>query len=194
MIPVRYRMILLAALVVIGAGLFYFGESPSVPSSIVAPKAAPDQPAVSPVIAPAPAAKSSPAPTPPRAGKGLEADVLVAARQEFKAFADEVLQKMPKVEDLRRLPPKELHTTPLPVREAGVRLGQVAELLERSPGLKPEGLDFYQRCSLQQEAPTPIRALCLNRALRLYAELHKGVWDFDRALIPEKVLELSKRL
>lgn len=75
-----------------------------------------------------------------------------------------------------------------------MRLGQVADRVSRAPGLKPVVVEFYQKCALDPDLPTSVRALCLNRALRIYAELHQKVWEFDRDQIPDRVLELAKRL
>lgn len=113
---------------------------------------------------------------------------------DFHAFTARVLTELPRKTELRKLTPAQAHEAPAPIREAAVRLGEVADRVARNPGLKPEALEFYQNCSLQEELPDSIRALCLNRALRLYAELHHAVWPFDRRKMSQTVIDLAKRL
>lgn len=192
-------MMILAALVLIGGGLFYFmdlarmspqerAEEKQARSQLKA-EAQDESEQLKEIAGIEQQTKADPTPTPEPKVSAADAALL-----EFKTYTQGVINEMPRLEDLRELPASETHGTPKVIREAAAQLGVVADMVAKNAALKPPALEFYQKCSLQNDFPTSVRALCLNRALRLYAELHKGVWEFDRTQIPAQVLELSKRL
>jgi hypothetical protein len=185
----RSKLIALAALLMAGGLLLIRNNrnnaEPSTPPAL-APR--PDEAEVLKKLATPEEKSKSPAPVKPRE------EMSATAKNEFRDFTDRLLRELPKTKDLQSLPAQDAHSTPPAIREAAVQLGQVAELLSKNPELKPEGLDFYEKCSLTQDYPNSVRALCLNRALRLHAELHQKVWEFNREKIPAAVIELSKKL
>ena len=126
--------------------------------------------------------------------EGDQGEILAQTREEFRDFLEETFDVLPRLSDLRKLSAEETHATPAVIREGAAQMAEVAEKLDRNPEFKPEALEFYQKCSLETEIATSIRALCLNHALRLYAELHGKLWEFDREKIPDSLIELSKRL
>ena len=125
---------------------------------------------------------------------GEKEAVATVNREEFREFLEDTFDELPRVDELRKLSAEEVHSTPQMIREGAVLMGETAEKLEQHPELKPEALEFYQKCALETGVATSIRALCLNRALRLYAELHGKLWEFDREKIPDSLIELAKRL
>ncbi|MFN7728525.1 MAG: hypothetical protein ACK5P7_05170 [Bdellovibrio sp.] len=193
------RLMILAALILTGGGLFYFTELDALSSQERAEEfrvreqiqadQKDDDEQLKEIAEIESGTKVDPTPTPVPQVSAAD-----AALFEFKTYTKGVLNEMPRIEDLRELPASELHGTPRVIRQAAVQLAVVADMINKNAALKPEALSFYQKCSLQIDFTTAVRALCLNRALRLYAELHKAVWAFDPSQIPPQVLELSKRL
>lgn len=115
-------------------------------------------------------------------------------KADFLALTERILRELPTKRELKELNSREVHLATPQIKESALKLAQVAEILSQSPSLKPQGLEFYQQCSLDDQLLTPVRALCLNRALRLYAELHHQLWPYDRERISRQVVELAGRL
>ena len=69
---------------------------------------------------------------------------------------------LPKLSDLKELPPGALHSTPAPVLQAGKDLGLLKEVLIVHESYDRHAVSFYERCAKNNIHPTPVRALCLT--------------------------------
>ncbi len=111
----------------------------------------------------------------------------VYSSPEFRSFAGEVLRDLPTRADLQRLSPEEVHHTPKPVTDAGVKLGEIAEILAKQPELEGDAFGFYESCATGSDYPQSVRALCFFHWERLGKKL-------GRTIQPEKVPESVRRI
>ena len=87
---------------------------------------------------------------------------------------------------------KHPHETPIQVVKNGLALGEIAKRIEEDPTTKPEALNFYSNCSMEEKAPESTRALCYNRFLRLSKELHHhSIQPKIEAKIPKRIQKLA---
>lgn len=114
------------------------------------------------------------------------------ARSAFAEYLDSIFKNLPKQVDVQMNAPKDGH--PEALKEAAFELADVADRVVKTPFLKPEALEFYQKCALDQGGLQSVRALCLNRAWRAYAELHRAEWTYQKDQIPVEIVELAKKL
>lgn len=86
---------------------------------------------------------------------------------EFVELLKTTELSLPKLSDLKELPPGALHTTPAPVLQAGKDLGLLKEILEVHAPYEKHAVGFYEKCAKNSERPTPVRALCLTNLVGL---------------------------
>ncbi|NUN04342.1 MAG: hypothetical protein HUU57_01155 [Bdellovibrio sp.] len=88
---------------------------------------------------------------------------------EFSELTKTAQKKLPTLQDFKKLKPKEAHTTPLLIQQAGVELGKIAQALHDNPNFASEAVIFYRDCFSRINLPDQIRGLCLanHRNLRL---------------------------
>ncbi|MGZ3651590.1 MAG: hypothetical protein ACXVB9_15440 [Bdellovibrionota bacterium] len=80
----------------------------------------------------------------------------------FAKRAEEVQASLPTLDKIKTLSAEEVHSTPVAVLEAGLKLGELAETIEKDPTLAPEGIAFYGKCARRSDISSSIRALCLS--------------------------------
>lgn len=114
--------------------------------------------------------------------------------KEFQDFLAQVKSRLPTRQQAKALTAKQVHGAPEILKEAAVDLADLAERLQRNPGLRPQALGLYQECALNPEVFRSVRALCFQRAQLLSIDLFQDAWDFDPAKIPNDVIELAKQL
>ncbi len=90
---------------------------------------------------------------------------------EFSALTADVLRALPQLKALQGLNDEAVHNTPDIIREAGVALGQVAQLVHDNPAYEEAGVRFYDECTLQGGGINSIRALCYANLKRLSTKL-----------------------
>lgn len=109
----------------------------------------------------------------------------------FRAFTAEVLHALPTRADLQRLSPEEVHHTPKLVVDAGVKMGEIAEILARQPELEGDAFFFYESCATGADYPQSVRALCYFHWDRLGKRLQRQV---DSRKVPESVRRVAEQL
>lgn len=113
---------------------------------------------------------------------------LSVLQQKFKETANQVLQELPTLEELRKLPHEEVHQTPGRIIQAGVELGKIAEMLEAHPELGPEAVQFYDKCSSHNEYPSSVRALCFSHLKTIDPKLAAD------SQVPDAIRDLADRI
>lgn len=98
---------------------------------------------------------------------------------------------LPKLSDLKKLPPGALHHTPAPVMQAGKDLGLLKEILKVHESYEPVAMDFYQRCAKNTERPTSVRALCLTNLVEIKKKNGESV---NLKEYPAQLVELTKMI
>jgi len=92
----------------------------------------------------------------------VEAPHTVNATSTFARRAEEVQASLPTLDKIKSLTEEEVHSTPTSVMEAGLKLGELAEAIEKDPSLAPEGIAFYGKCARRGDISSSVRALCLS--------------------------------
>ncbi|MNK07866.1 hypothetical protein D3C87_257870 [compost metagenome] len=113
-----------------------------------------------------------------------------ATEHEFLDVSERVLAGLPTFADIKGLKNEDVHAMPAVLREAGVKLGEVSQLIHDQPEFSRAGLDFYRSCFERDDVPEQLRALCVANFRNLNA--HIGNRDLDLgSMVPSNVMELS---
>ncbi|AUN97858.1 hypothetical protein C0V70_07000 [Bacteriovorax stolpii] len=120
-----------------------------------------------------------------------EAEINEMSEEDFKALVLETENKLPKVSDIRKLPPGALHRTPAPVIQAGKDLGLLKEVLKVHESYERVVAPFYERCAKSAERPTPVRALCLTNLIQVKKKNNERI---NAADYPSDLIELSRMI
>lgn len=72
------------------------------------------------------------------------------------------LYELPTVKDMRSQDDEEVIHGQSLVVEAGRKIGQIEEALEKDPKLLAQTIKFYRNCISEEQIYSPIRALCLH--------------------------------
>lgn len=110
----------------------------------------------------------------------------------FRELTKGTLSELPTLQDLQNLKASEVHHLPLQLRQAGQRLGEIAQALHDNPNFASEGAAFYQDCFAREDLPAQIRGLCLadHRDLRL-AHGDRPEWTPQEMQVPLEVIRLA---
>lgn len=108
---------------------------------------------------------------------------------EFVELLKTTELSLPKISDLKELPPGALHTTPAPVLQAGKDLGLLKEILEVHPAFEKHAITFYEKCAKESARPTPVRALCLTNFVGLKKKAGEKI---NLKEYPAQLVELTR--
>lgn len=114
------------------------------------------------------------------------------ARDEFRSHLANVQSSLPTRPDLQRLSSQEVHRTPKPIIDAGLKLSQIAQTLAQYPEWVPDAISFYRECSARDELASSIRALCFSN-LESWAE-KSGIEFEEHELVPPRIRRLAADL
>jgi hypothetical protein len=109
--------------------------------------------------------------------------------ESFKALLVDIQRKLPKKNDLKKIPEQALHNTPPVIIEAGRNLGLIKEIIKVHKNYESIALDFYRDCTNNIETPTTIRAICLTN-LVVINKLNGN--KFSTEGYPKEIVDLSK--
>lgn len=197
------KLVKWGVVVAIGAGMFWVyqniqvtvrDEPPPVPESVISGQVSTvDSKPATPEVRGGDSQKiAAPVASPTPSLPPHDEEYRKMARSTFAEYLDSVYNGLPKQVDVQMNAPKDGH--PEALKEAAFELAEVADRVAKTPFLKPEALEFYQKCALDQGGLQSVRALCLNRAWRAYAELHRAEWTYQKDQIPVEIVELAKKL
>jgi hypothetical protein len=110
---------------------------------------------------------------------------------EFTSLVKETELKLPKLSDIKKLPPAALHRTPAPVMQAGKDLGLLKEVIKVHESYEKIAAVMYQRCAKDAKRPTPVRALCLTDLIQ-YKK--KNGDKINTADYPSNLIDLTKMI
>jgi hypothetical protein len=96
--------------------------------------------------------------------------------EEFSRESTQVLQALPKQEEMKNLKEHEMHDTPKAITQAGARIGDLEESLEKNPALKPKAIEFYEKCLIGSDYVSSIRAVCYSN-LKKHDPANKTLTD-----------------
>lgn len=109
--------------------------------------------------------------------------------ENFLELLKDVQTRLPKLSDIKKLPPGALHHTPPLILEAGRELGLIKEILKIHTSYEAVALPFYKSCAKNAEGTTPVRALCLTNLIEIKK---KNGQDFNSSEYPGHIVELAK--
>lgn len=138
---------------------------------------------------------NSPVPLPPGANLltreriYTEEEIDKMSIDEFKTLINETDKKLPTKADIKELPPGALHHTPQIVIEAGRNLGLIKEVLTKHEEFVQDAIPFYEKCSLQEEGTTTVRALCLTNLIIYKKKLGEPV---NLKKYPKQLVDLTR--
>ncbi len=108
---------------------------------------------------------------------------------QFVELLKDTQLRLPKISDIKKLPPGALHRTPTLVIEAGRNLGVIKEILRFHESYERVALPFYQECAKNEEGSTPVRALCLTNLIEIKKKNNDTI---NLKEYPNQLVELSK--
>ncbi len=120
-----------------------------------------------------------------------ENEINEMTEEQFTALVKETELKLPKLSDIKNLPPAALHRTPAPVMQAGKDLGLLKEVLKVHESYEPIAAKLYQNCAKDAQRPTPVRALCLTDLIQ-YKK--KNGEKINQAEYPANLIDLTKMI
>lgn len=115
--------------------------------------------------------------------------------QSFRDLTASAQEKLPTLQDFKKLTAAEVHHTPALLREAGLVLSQIAQALHDNENLAVEAAMFYESCYARTDLPTSIRGLCLadHRNIRIKWG-DRAEWTSHEAQQPVEVLRLAEAI
>lgn len=120
-----------------------------------------------------------------------EAEINEMTEEKFVEILIDTENKLPKISDIKKIPPGALHRTPAPVMQAGKDLGLIKEILNVHESFEKLALPFYDKCAKSSERPTPVRALCLTN----FAQIKKKNGDkINSKAYPKELIELTRMI
>lgn len=120
-----------------------------------------------------------------------EQEISEMTLESFQALLKETDLKMPKISDIKELPPGALHRTPPSIIEAGKSLGLIKEILNVHKSYEKEAVKFYDTCAKSNERPTPVRALCLTNLIEIKKNNGESL---NLSSYPKELIELSRMI
>ncbi len=120
-----------------------------------------------------------------------EAEINEMTEEKFSEILNETEKKLPKISDIKKLPPGALHRTPAPVMQAGKDLGLIKEILNVHESFEKLALPFYDSCAKSSDRPTPVRALCLTNFAQIKKKNGGKINSKD---YPKELIELTRMI
>ena len=118
-----------------------------------------------------------------------EEEISTMTEAQFEILLKTTESKLPRVSDIKKIPPGALHRTPQLIIQAGRDMGVIKEVLKNHGSYEKKAQAFYQQCSLETDRPTPVRALCLTNLIEIKKKKGEKI---DKKAYPAELLELSK--
>ncbi len=110
-------------------------------------------------------------------------------QSHFSDLLKETEKKLPKLSDIKQLPPGALHHTPILIIQAGRDLGVIKEVLKSHGSYTKLAIPFYENCAKDDEGTTPVRAMCLTNLIAIKKSNNESL---NLAEYPQRLIELSK--
>lgn len=120
-----------------------------------------------------------------------EAEINEMTEEKFAQVLQETESKLPRISDIKKLPPGALHRTPAPVLQAGKDLGLIKEILNVHESFESLALPFYNNCAKNTDRPTPVRALCLTNFVQIKK---KNGEKINTSAYPEELIKLTRMI
>lgn len=120
-----------------------------------------------------------------------EAEINNMTEVEFIELVKSTELKLPKVSDLKQLPPGALHRTPAPVMQAGKDLGLLKEIVKVHESYERDTVNFYEKCAKNEVHPVAVRALCLTNFVGIKKKTGEKV---NLKQYPAQLVELTKMI
>lgn len=97
------------------------------------------------------------------------------------------------VDDLKNLSVNEVHHTPEILKNGGELLGRIHDEAESDPAKRVDALNFFKRCTEDDQIATAIRAVCLSKVYKLIPQWKIPV-PLNETSISQEVSELAMKL
>ncbi|MBC7715031.1 MAG: hypothetical protein H7177_16915 [Rhizobacter sp.] len=120
-----------------------------------------------------------------------EKEINEMTEEQFAALVRETELKLPKLSDIKKLPPAALHRTPAPVMQAGKDLGLLKEVLKVHESYEKVAAVMYESCAKDAGRPTSVRALCLTDFIQ-YKK--KNGEKINKADYPATLIDLTRMI
>lgn len=120
-----------------------------------------------------------------------ESEINEMTEAQFVVLVKETELKLPKLSDIKNLPPQALHRTPAPVMQAGKDLGLLKEVIKVHESFDKVAAQLYESCAKDAQRPTPVRALCLTDLI-LYKK--KNGEKINKNDYPATLIDLTKMI
>ena len=120
-----------------------------------------------------------------------EMEINEMTEEKFIELLKDTERRLPKLSDIKQLPPGALHRTPPIVIEAGRDLGVIKEVLKIHESFEREAAHFYKNCAQSNSGVTPVRALCLTNLIMIKKKNNENLNLND---YPIQLIELSKMI
>ena len=118
-----------------------------------------------------------------------EQEINEMSEVKFIDLLKETERRLPKLADIKKLPPGALHRTPPIVLQAGRDLGVIKEVLKVHESYSRVVAPFYKSCAKDDTGTTPVRALCLTNLIEINKKNNQSL---NLKEYPDKLIELSK--
>ncbi len=114
-------------------------------------------------------------------------------QSKFQDFLDLEFKSLPTIDDLKNLTEEEVHFTPEAVKEAGGVIGRIQDEAENDSSKRIPAMNFFKNCAEDQELVPAVRAVCLNKTLKLIP-----IWQIPMPLsdelISHEISDLASKL
>ena len=120
-----------------------------------------------------------------------ESEINEMSEEQFMGLLKDIELKLPRISDIKKLPPEALHRTPEPVMQAGRDLGLIKEILKVHESYDRVAVGLYERCAKETDRPTAVRALCLTNLVTIKK---KNGQKINTAQYPAELVELTKMI
>lgn len=118
-----------------------------------------------------------------------EQELSEMSEEKFVELLKDTTIRLPKLSDIKKIPPGVLHHTPAIILAAGRELGLIKEILKIHESYERAALPFYKSCAQNTEGTTPVRALCLTNLIEIS---RKNGQSIKTTGYPGNIVELAK--
>ena len=118
-----------------------------------------------------------------------ENEINSMTEDQFIELTKDTQLRLPKLSDIKKIPPGALHHTPTLIIQAGRDLGVIREVLKIHKSYERVAVPFYKTCALKTETPTPVRALCLTNLIDIKKNNNERL---NLKEFPDSLIELSR--
>lgn len=109
---------------------------------------------------------------------------------DFKQALSSVYQSIPTIEQIRELPPQEVHHMPRPLQVMGIYMADLKEILQERHEFYSEGMLYYRNCALNPKFMSAIRSLCLANLVEFGDERVDGL----EGRYPQEIIDLAMQV